>query len=158
MIDAEPKIQEVKEFTVAGVSVRTINDDEFNPQKAKLPKLWDNFLGSGLAEKIPNRLPETPVFGVYSNYDSDATGFYTVTAGVNIIPESNNENWDTLIIQSGTYLVFEAIGIIPQIVINTWNQIWLYFENNPKYRRNFISDFEMYLGTEEIAIYIGVVP
>ncbi len=152
----EPKLQDVKQFRISGISVRTINKDEFDQQTAKLPKLWDHFLSSELAEKIPNRLPESPVFGVYSNYESDATGFYTVTSGVSVSSESMSENWDTVIIQPGTYLVFEAKGPMTQTVINTWNQIWLYFEKNSIYRRIFTSDYEMYLGAEEIAIYIGV--
>jgi len=40
------------------------------------------FFSTGVADKIPNRLPDTPIFGVYSAYESDATGFYNLSAAV----------------------------------------------------------------------------
>ncbi len=88
----EPKLIEIQPFTVSGISVRTLNSDEAQPLKAKLPGLWGQFFGQGLADKTPNKVAESPVYGVYSAYESDVSGQYSVTAGVSVSkasPESS---------------------------------------------------------------------
>lgn len=156
MIHREPKMIEVAGFTVAGLSVRTLNRDEFNPDTAKLPVFWEHYVSSGQAEKTANRLPDSPIYGVYSDYESDANGFYTVTAGVQITQEATESGLDVIAIQKGNYLYFEATGPIPEVLISTWGRIWDYFEDNPMYRRSFNTDYELYLGPEYIAVCIGV--
>lgn len=142
-----PKVEKVDSFTVVGFSTRTQNNDEFNPQTAKIANLWQKFFSSDLANN-----PD--IFGVYSNYESDATGFYTVTAGI----RSNDLRADlnTVKIQAGNYLVFQGKGEMPNIVVATWKQIWKFFETNPEYKRNYTSDFEAYKSSDEVMIYIGL--
>ncbi|MHA6575455.1 GyrI-like domain-containing protein [Pseudomonas yamanorum] len=77
----EPKTTRVSGFFVSGLAVRTMNCDELNQKTAKTPGLWVQFFSGGIADKTPDRLPDTPIFGVYSTYESDATGSYNVTAG-----------------------------------------------------------------------------
>lgn len=156
MVYSEPKLTEIDGFTVAGLSVRTINSDEFNPNMAKLPAFWGGFLSSGISEKIPNRLHDSSIYGVYSQYASDANDYYTVTAGVQITDKNNQLDYDVVEIQQGTYLVFEARGKIPEVLIQTWGRIWDYFNHCTNYERCFNTDFEVYLGPEQIAVYIGV--
>ena len=157
MTYTDPTLIEMDAFTVTGLSVRTINSNEFNPETAKLPQLWGNFFASGMAETIPNRLLESPIFGVYSNYDSDATNYYTLTAGVSINSKGNNPELNTVDIQKGHYLVFKDKGIMPQVLIKTWERIWVYFATNSEYKRCFNTDFEVYLNSDEIAVYIGII-
>ena len=45
---------------------------------------------------------------------------------------------------------------MPLAVVETWKQIWNYFAVDNQYQRNFISDFEAYSGSDEVAIYIGI--
>ena len=45
---------------------------------------------------------------------------------------------------------------MPSTVVETWKQIWDYFEVERNYQRNFISDFEAYSGSDKVAIYIGI--
>jgi predicted transcriptional regulator YdeE len=142
-----PKLTQVERFVVTGFSVRTQNKDEFNEKTAQLPNLWQQFYSSPLA------LNET-VYGVYSNYDSDAHGFYTVTAGVESTEEQSPLSAVT--VQAGNYLMFEGTGPMPATVVETWKRVWAFFESNTEYRRHFISDFEAYTGALEVAIYIGV--
>lgn len=59
-------------------------------------------------------------------------------------------------IQAGNYLVFHGTGPMPATVVQTWKQVWSFFETNTEPRRNFISDFEAYSGSDHIAIYIGL--
>ena len=74
-----PKLITVESFTVSGVSVRTKSSEEFDKSMARLPKLWQEFLA--IVNKKPNLLANPEVYGVYSDYDSDANGNYTVTIG-----------------------------------------------------------------------------
>jgi predicted transcriptional regulator YdeE len=142
-----PIVKQVASFIVTGFSVRTQNKDEFNEATRKLPRLWQQFHTSELANNAP-------VFGVYSNYDSDAQGPYTVTVGV--VSSSAPTQWCSVTIKAGNYLVFQGTGPMPATVIETWKRVWDFFEINTEYRRNFISDFEEHNGSEQVTIYIGL--
>lgn len=115
----EPVKKEIASFIVKGFSVRTKNQDEMNPKTAKLPALWQQFFASELANT-------TSIFGVYSDYESNEDGFYTVTAGVS--RETNNDNLNAVTVLSGPYLVFEAKGPMPETVINVWKSIWEFLQ------------------------------
>lgn len=143
----QPLVKQVESFTVTGFSVRTQNKDEFNEKTAKLPNLWQQFYTSELATN-------DNIVSVYSNYDSDATGPYTVTVGIK--SSSVLTQWHSITIQAGDYLVFQGIGPMPATVIEIWKQVWDFFVKNTEYRRNFMSDFEVYSGSDQVAIYIGL--
>lgn len=143
----QPILKKFDGLTIFGFSTRTQNSDEFEGNSAKIPALWQKFYASTLDKNI-----ET--YGVYSNYDSDANGFYTLTVGTS--QSASLPDIDTLKILPGTYLVFANEGPMPQIVINTWQDIWAYFSDKPKYQRNYKTDFELYLGPNQIEIYIGI--
>ena len=142
-----PTVKYVDSFIVTGFSVKTQNSDEFNEKTAKLPTLWQQFYSSDLAT-------HANIFGVYSDYDSDANGPYTVTVGV----ESDNAQTQSsfVTIQAGNYLVFQGTGPMPATVVETWKRVWEFFEKNTEYRRNFISDFEAYSGSDQVMIYVGL--
>lgn len=143
-----PTVEQVESFIVTGFSVKTQNKDEFNETTAKLPGLWQQFYTSEL-------VINDNIFGVYSSYDSDANGPYTVTVGV----ESTyaQTQLSSVTIQAGSYLVFQGTGPMPAAVIETWQRVWAFFETNTEHRRKFISDFEAYSGPEQVAIYIGLI-
>lgn len=107
-----PVLKHVDSFTVTGPTVRTNNSDEFNPETAKLPTLWQQFYSS-------NPTPNTTIFGVYSGYESDANGSYDVTAGT----LNNNQGAELSVakINSGNYLVFQGKGAMPQSVMKHGN-------------------------------------
>jgi predicted transcriptional regulator YdeE len=150
----EPKVAQISPVIVSGLTVRTRNADEQRQDTAKIPGLWGQFFSSELAERIPNRLPATPVFGVYSGYESDAAGFYDLTAGVAV--GQPNPGFANVEIREGSYLVFEARGPMPMTVIQAWAAIWTYFEEHPQHRRAFVTDFEAWHGPEDVHIHIGV--
>ena len=142
-----PAVKSVESFQVTGWCVRTQNQDEFNEKTAKIPSLWQKFYTSHLATKAP-------IFGVYSNYDSDVNGFYTITVGVE--SSSNQPELSAVTIQAGNYLVFQGTGPMPMTVIDTWKQVWTFFTTNTEYKRHFNSDFEVYTGPDQVMIYIGI--
>jgi len=135
--------------TISGLKVRTTNEAEMNPQTAKIGQMWGEFF-----EKIAPTLDENrSVYGVYTNYESDAFGEFDVIAG----SDMKNEELETVTIKEGNYLCFQAKGEMPQAVIETWGKIWAYFsDENCREKRVFKSDFELYLGQDEAEIYIGV--
>ena len=60
-------------------------------------------------------------------------------------------------IASGDYLVFEAKGEMPQVVIEAWGNVWNYFSSeDAKHTRAYTSDFEVYKSDSEVAIYIAI--
>lgn len=143
----EPTLKQFEGLKIYGFHTRTQNSDEFNEKTAKIPIIWQDLYATPWVH-------ETEIYGVYSNYESDANGFYTVTAGV---PDAQNKtDLYEIIIPSGDYLVFEAEGPMPESVIKTWQQIWTYFTNTTIYQRNFLTDFEWYTGKDTVAVYIGI--
>ena len=69
---------EIESKTVKGLQVRTKNADEMNPETQKIAPLWGRFFN----EVLPT-LGEggATVYGVYHNYESDATGAFDVHSG-----------------------------------------------------------------------------
>ncbi|MFC3909068.1 GyrI-like domain-containing protein [Legionella dresdenensis] len=144
----EPIVCHISQFTVAGFSVRTKNSDEFNPETAKIPSLWQKFNTSIIANA-------PCVYGVYSDYESDVNGFYTLTVGVS--ESSEQAGFSRITIAHGNYLVFKGTGAMPEAVVTAWKQIWEFFASNLHYQRSFISDFEAYTSAGQVEIYIGIV-
>jgi predicted transcriptional regulator YdeE len=150
----QPTLVAVEPFTVTGLSVRTVNRDEADPSLAKLPELWGKFYGQHVPDKIPNRRASSLVYGVYSDYESDASGPYTVTAGVQVsVPPPD---YNSVAVRGGLYLVFESQGAMPQAVIDGWSAVWRHFGQPQKYRRLFATDYEEYRGPDRVAIFISV--
>lgn len=144
----------VAPFSVSGLKVRTRNSAELTAETAKIGPMWGRFFGEGLNEQIAPQQPAAPVYGVYSGYESDASGAFDVTAGMAV--EEPAPGYETINIEEGRYLVFEGSGPMPDAVISAWQYIWNYFEANPQVQRRFATDFEAYNGPESVAVHIGI--
>ena len=95
------------------------------------------------------------LYGVYTNYESDAMGFFDILVGAEEVVAQ--ESLTMVTIESGTYLCFKAKGELAQVVIDTWGEIWTYFSNDHcKDIRSYKTDFEKYISENEVEIYIGV--
>jgi len=136
----------IEEFQIYGPSVRTNNALEMSAS-GKISNLWQKFYASNL-----DLAANTKTYGVYSNYESDATGEFTVTAGIKV--ESGAEA--SVIIKSGTYLAFLANGPMPAVIIDAWKSVWMHFSEKQPYERAYETDFEEYNGPESAIIYIGI--
>ncbi len=143
----KPQLEYVEHFTVKGYSVVTQNSDEFSPETAKIPAVWQQYYSSPLSEKLPT-------VAVYSNFEADEHGFYMLTVGS--VQDKNNVEANLVDVESGYYLVFKNKGTMPEAVINTWKQIWSFFEAESSYQRKFISDFEKYSESNIVTVYIGI--
>jgi len=153
----QPKLVRLENsFSVVGLQVRTDNISEFNPDKSQIPDLWKRFFEISL---VTQRSYENDpcVYGVYSNYVTDHSGEYIVTAGINKLSIlSDNSKFEEVIVQEGNYLVFEAVGKFPESVINAWQYIWKYFQGNVQPKRKYTTDFEKYISEDKAEIYISV--
>lgn len=149
MSSIPPTLKYVEGFAVTGLSTKTQNTDEFNEKTAKLPRLWQQFYASDLAASAT-------IFEVYSGYESDANGLYTVTVGITDNSDRTDAEFASVKIPAGNYLVFQGAGPMPSTVVDTWKQVWDYFDAKSNYQRSFISDFEAYSGSDKVAIHIGI--
>ena len=147
----QPQLQRLDAFNVAGLTARTTNRDESDPQVARIGTLWERFFGERVYEKLPQRSDDMRLYGVYSAYEADAHGAFDVTTGVAV-----SDGPTAVRIEGGDYLVFSGQGEMPQMVLAVWQAIWQYFEAHPEIRRRFQSDFEAYSGPDQVAIHIGI--
>ena len=148
-----PNIQkvEVQAKTVTGLQVRTKNADEMNPDTQKIAPLWGRFY----REVLPTLGEGATVYGVYYHYESDAQGEFDVLVGADSLEVT--EEMKSVELQAGKYLMFPVKGELPQAIIETWMQIWAYFEDpSIDERRAYETDFERYISENEVEIYIGV--
>jgi predicted transcriptional regulator YdeE len=123
------------------------------PEVSKIRGLWQRFYDV----IAPNLMNGATIFGVYHNYESDASGEFSVLAGADQINVSSSCSTDKVLIQSGNYLLFEAKGDMPQVVIDTWSKVWEYFESGgSEYQRAYTTDFELYKSQNEIEVYIAI--
>ena len=142
----------VNEKTIFGLVARTNNENEMNPQLGKIAALVKNFDASVSV----NYRSGARVYTVYSEYESDASGNYSVLVGTNKV-ESSTVELESVKIHEGSYLVFSAKGEVPNIVFETWSKIWNYFENEKcPHIRAYSTDFEFYKSQNEIEVHIAI--
>lgn len=145
------QIKNIKCIPVSGVMARTSNQAEMLPSTAKIGDLWAQFYsqhGSKLTEK-------SNVYGVYTNYDSDFSGDYSVYATADTF--EGNDSLTALTLSEGQYLVFSAEGEIPAAVIELWGHIWEYFSNgDAAFERAYTTDFEHFKSATSVDIYIAI--
>lgn len=152
----KPEEIEIKEKIILGLATRTNNENEQSPVNGKLFKLWGDFFEKDLTNTIPKQIKDSPMYGVYSSYESDYNGDYTVTVGMEVLSNDNTSQYSEVKIKSGKYLVFKNKGQMPKVVVDTWKEIWEYFQND-NIKRKYTTDFELYKSQDEVEIYISVV-
>jgi predicted transcriptional regulator YdeE len=111
------KATRIEPFAVNGPSVRTTNAREAG-DSGKIPSFWARFHAS-------RSTPAETAYGVYSAYESDASGDFTVTAGTKSMDGSG------VPVKPGTYLAFPAEGAMPAAIINAWKSVWESFSKTP---------------------------
>lgn len=150
-----PKLITRDAFTAVGLAITTDNTREMNPETAQIPGLWQRFFEKNMA--IPNKKPDAVPLGIYTDYENDSTGRYSLIAGMATTPGGEiPTGMRAVIIPRGKYLVFPAHGPLPAALIETWKTVWNYFSHNRRYVRAYTTDFEEYLGSEYVAIHIAV--
>ena len=145
------------ERKVIGIEVRTSNALEQHPGTAQIGKLWQRFHTEMIGHNIPNRVDAKTVVGVYTNYESDRNGMYTLVAGCEVkdlkqIPKG----MIGITIPAGKYAVFPAPGEMPNCIIECWMRIWNYFDGSKDHQRAYTADYELYGEESGTHIYIAI--
>ncbi len=145
------KVKYLEKFYVAGISTRTNNEIEFS-KEGKIPALWQQYMDENIESKTFNKAKNMAMYGVYNKYESDVNSDYDYTIGVEVTKAKN-----AITIEKDKYLVFSKKGEFPEVVIETWKEIWTYFESEAcEYERAYNFDFEKYAKEDEIEIYISI--
>lgn len=133
--DMDYEILENPSFLIIGVEVRTSSATA----GVDIGALWDRFF-SGIMNRIPNRI-DADMLSIYTDYESDHTGPYTVLVGcrvstLDVVPEDMTGRE----IPGGRYAVYRPVGALPQVVLDTWNQVY----GETGYVRSFQADYDIY--------------
>lgn len=143
----------IEQKNLNGISVRTNNSTEMTPNKGVIPDLWQTF-DSIVPVDYKNG---ERVYGVYSNYESDHTGEFTVSACFDGKNFPSLANLKQITIPAGKYLVFSHQGDMPQIAVDAWTEVWQYFaDKKTNYERTYTTDFEYYPNGNEIEVHIAI--
>ena len=127
-------------FSVIGIACRTTNvngkviDD--------IPPLWERFMNENLLDKIPKRINQG-IYCVYTNYESDEQGAYSVIVGAESIADANTPLPEGMVrcdVPTSKYLCLPVKGDYPDSLICTWEWVWQQ-SNLP---RRYTADFEYY--------------
>lgn len=152
----EPQLTVVRAMMVVGLEVRTSNRDEMDRATARIPGIWGRFYRESVTEAVPGRTETGGPLAVYSHYESDHTGPYSLLVGVEMVEGGTPTGMARVDVVEGRYLVFPARGAMPQSVMDTWKAIWDYFATNAHHERAYTTDFEQYRGADVVDIHIAV--
>ena len=153
------------EIKLVGVSIRTNNSDEMNPEKSKIGAIAGRYWKEQLANKFKNRKNPGITYSVYTDFASDENGEYTYFIGeeVDSLEDQDLSEFKTLVISASAYQKFTTpCGKMPDIIIGAWQEIWQMAPSDFSGKRTYKADFEMYdhravdPNNSEVDIYIGV--
>lgn len=144
----------MKERITVGLSARTSNSSP--DMNAVIGGLWKNFFEGGIYESIPDKKSDGKSFGIYSDYESDKDGEYTITVSCEVdkadcVPEG------TIVrtIPAGRYARFIVVGDMVKAVGEFWQKLW-----SMDLDRSYICDYEEYQNSDmenaEIHMYISL--
>jgi len=127
----------IQKFYIVGISVRTTNQ---NSQAAiEIEALWVRFWGEDIQNKISNKTSDE-IYAVYTDYESDFTGYYTTIIGMPVDSLKNiPDGFVGITIETDKYEKFVSKGKMPETVVKTWLEIWADEDLNS--RRAYNADF-----------------
>jgi predicted transcriptional regulator YdeE len=130
-------------FVVVGIQVRTSNREEMNPGTARIPGLWARWANQ--AADLPPRTDAT-LYAVYSDYESDHLGPYSLTIGHAVAPETAAPpEMSRVVVPAGRYAVLTSRrGAMPGVVREAWQRAWAASDVELGGRRAFTVDYEVY--------------
>ncbi len=148
------EIVTIGEKIVVGQSVRTTNAK--GQAMKDIGMLWQSCISEDVFAYIANRV-DTKSIGLYTDYESDATGAYTFACCCEVTETDNDNNLDVMKISKGKYAKFSIEGDVIVDVGRAWGKIW-----QMDLDRKYDCDFEVYhhdsenTNSQKIDIYIGL--
>jgi predicted transcriptional regulator YdeE len=150
-------LQRRRPLRVAGLTLRTDNASEAQPEAGKIPGLWQRFRSEDWFDRLGKLGASGPPIGVYSAYESDASGSFQIIAGREVKANASAEPPLAIVsVPAGTYLLFQSAGSLPGSVIRGWQDVWAYFERPDAPQRAYTYDVEVYPDAETVEIWVAV--
>jgi predicted transcriptional regulator YdeE len=156
---------ELGSLILIGLTARTNNKNEMNPEKSKIAKLAGYYWSHQIANEFKDRTSPGITYSVYTEYESDEQGEYTYFIGeeVKSLDQQDQSKFKPLVISAGKYQKFTTEpGKMPDIVISSWQKIWQMPEEVLGGKRNYLADFEVYdqrasdVNHAVVDIYVGI--
>ncbi|MDX1902346.1 MAG: GyrI-like domain-containing protein [Gammaproteobacteria bacterium] len=152
------------EIKLVGLTARTNNKNEMNPQTSKISELVSRFWGQNLATQISHRKHPGITLSVYTDYESDEHGDYTYFIGEEVSAFENvPDDLQKLTIPAAQYIKLTTpSGKMPEVVMQAWMQIWKMSAQDLGGKRAYIADFEVYdqrasdPNDTSLDVYIGI--
>lgn len=134
------------EIKLIGLAVRTNNEQEMDPQKAKIRGLVEKYRRENIAAHLRERKHPGTTIVAYTDYDSDEFGDYTFYIGEEVLSiENAHVGLQTLTIPKARYQKFTTNpGKMPAIIINAWKKIWQMTAAELGGKRAYGVDFEVH--------------
>jgi len=134
------------EIKLVGLTARTNNKNEMDPQKAKIGSLVTRFYKENIPAQIGNRKRPGVTYSVYTEYESNEHGYYTYFIGEEVNSFAGvSASLQTLTIPAAKYQKFTTpAGKMPDVVINAWQEIWKMSPDDFGGKRTYQADFEIY--------------
>lgn len=144
------EIVKQKEILVAGCKARTNNA---RPDMGEvIGAVWRKFYEGGIYQKL-REVTNTTTYGVYDNYESDASGDYDFSACAPVQNPTQDACIQVTRLPAGSYAKFDA-GTKLEDVGRCWMEIW-----QTELKRVYDCDYEVYEKRGEelhISIYIHI--
>lgn len=156
---------ELSEIILVGLSARTNNKNEMNPETSKIGQLTSHYWGNQVSNNIQHRAKPGVTYSVYTNFESDENGDYTYFVGESVesLDDQDLTQFESMTIAKSEYQKFTTeAGKMPDVVISAWQKIWSMNENDFEGKRKYIADFEIYdekavdPNNSIVDIYIGI--
>lgn len=149
------EIVELEEKVVAGIKIRTTNQDGKAIQD--IGATWKKLFTEGIYENIPNK-SNNKTIGLYTEYEGDYTKPYIFIAGSEINQKAvSYQKIAIKVIPKGKYAKFVIRGDVQNSVEQAWKEIW-----KMNLKRKYTCDFEEYqnnskdMQKQDIHIYIAI--
>jgi predicted transcriptional regulator YdeE len=124
----------------------------------KITEHWQRFYREQILEKTPNK-KNSKIIALYTDYEGDQTKPYTLILGGEVVNTDIIPDGMVICrIPAQKYTVFTAKGMMPQALVQTWQEIW-----KANIQRKFNFDFELYdeksnMGDKsEVNIHIAII-
>lgn len=141
------QIIQLPKLQLVGLTVRTNNQNEMNPNVAKIGKLAGAYWQGQIANKIQHRIHPGVTYAIYTEYASDEYGDYTYFIGeiVDSLQGQDLSQFKTIMLPESKYQKFTTEpGQLPEIIISAWKKIWTMQKEDFGGRRKYIADLEIY--------------
>lgn len=157
-------VTELPEIKLLGILCRTNNTAEMNISSAKIAPTIQKYFRQAVGEEIPNRKNPGTTYCVYTDYESDFTDDYTYFIGEEVkVGGDSMEGFSSIIIPAQNYAKFTSKpGIMPEVCIDMWQNIWKMKSGELGGKRAYLADFEVYdkraldPSKTVLDIYVGV--